>query len=111
MIREPLDFTESQLVGLRRQPELLEAVRRLAGDALRAQQRLRKQFAAERVRAACLLEELRQRARAKFSRADRMWFDRMGLEQATAEPVARHKARRFADQEVYVIVASLEDDR
>ena len=27
-----------------------------------------------------------------------MWFERTGLEQATAELVARHKARRFAGQ-------------
>ena len=34
--------------------------------------------------------------RAKFARAARMWFEPTGLEQATAEAVARHKARRFA---------------
>ncbi|NOX54812.1 MAG: hypothetical protein GXP27_10305 [Planctomycetes bacterium] len=89
------DLTESVLIALRREPAVLEAVRELAGDELRAQQRLRKEFPAELVRAACLLHELRQRAHAKFTRADRMWFDRLGLEQATSEPVARHKARRF----------------
>lgn len=40
---------------------------------------------------------LRQRAARKFSRADRMFFTRDGLEQSTAEPVARHRARRYAD--------------
>ena len=40
---------------------------------------------------------LRQRATAKFSRAESMLFTRAGLEQATAEPVARHRARRFAE--------------
>ncbi|HTI52020.1 MAG TPA: class I SAM-dependent methyltransferase, partial [Planctomycetaceae bacterium] len=39
--------------------------------------------------------DLRLRGAGKFSRADRMWFDRQGLEQATSEQVARHKARRF----------------
>ena len=40
---------------------------------------------------------LRIAARTKFSRADDMLFDRVGLEQATDEVVAAHKARRFAD--------------
>lgn len=39
---------------------------------------------------------LRRAARAKFSRADEMLFDRVGLEQATDEIVADHKAKRFA---------------
>jgi SAM-dependent methyltransferase len=39
---------------------------------------------------------LRQRAARKFSRAAVMYFTRDGLEQATAEPVAAHRARRFA---------------
>ncbi|MBP6016270.1 MAG: hypothetical protein KA586_06070 [Candidatus Promineofilum sp.] len=39
---------------------------------------------------------LRQRATPKFSRASQMYFTRDGLEQATAEPVADHRARRYA---------------
>ena len=39
---------------------------------------------------------LRRRAAAKFSRADAMYFTRDALEQATAEPVAAYRARRFA---------------
>lgn len=38
---------------------------------------------------------LRQMAAAKFSRADQMYFTRPALEQATAEAVAQHRARRF----------------
>jgi len=38
---------------------------------------------------------LRDRAKNKFTRADQMLFDRTGLEQATDEIVALHKARRF----------------
>ncbi len=38
---------------------------------------------------------LRRHARAKFTRADDMLFDRVGLEQATDEVVAAHKAKRF----------------
>lgn len=40
---------------------------------------------------------LRQHATAKFSRAAEMYFVRAALEQASAEVVARHRARRFAD--------------
>jgi len=40
--------------------------------------------------------ELRRRARVKFARAERMLFTRDGLEQASAEPLAAHRARRFA---------------
>jgi THUMP domain-like len=39
--------------------------------------------------------ELRRRAREKFTLADRMFFTRVGLEQATDEWVARYKAARF----------------
>jgi uncharacterized protein (DUF885 family) len=49
------------------------------------------------VKAHLLLEqvELRRRAREKFTSADRMFFTRVGLEQATDEWVARYKAARF----------------
>ncbi|WP_233578229.1 class I SAM-dependent methyltransferase [Tautonia sociabilis] len=50
---------------------------------------------AEVVSAAVHLAEARRRGRAKFERADRMWLDPTGLEQATAEAVSRHKATRF----------------
>lgn len=39
---------------------------------------------------------LRLKARAKFADADRMYFTREALEQATSDAVARHRARRFA---------------
>ncbi|MBK8903371.1 MAG: methyltransferase domain-containing protein [Anaerolineaceae bacterium] len=39
---------------------------------------------------------LRQHAAAKFSRASQMYFVRAALEQASAEVVAQHRARRFA---------------
>ncbi len=40
--------------------------------------------------------ELRRKARAKFAAAERMFFTPLGLEQATDEHVAAHKAARFA---------------
>jgi SAM-dependent methyltransferase len=65
-------------------------------DALAVGTRLRARFPAELVAAALAQQELRARAAAKFARAGRMWFTREGLEQASAEPLARHRADRYA---------------
>jgi SAM-dependent methyltransferase len=65
-------------------------------DALAVGTRLRGRFPAELVAAALAQHELRARAAAKFARAQRMWFTRQGLEQASAEPLARHRAGRYA---------------
>lgn len=59
--------------------------------------RLRQLIGPERAQATIEQALLRRRAEAKFSRAAEMLFTRDGLEQATAEPVAAHRARRFAD--------------
>jgi THUMP domain-like/RNA cap guanine-N2 methyltransferase len=59
--------------------------------------RWRKSNPTEWVSAALRLVEGRRKGMAKFTRADRMWLDPVGVEQATAEVVARHKARRFAE--------------
>jgi hypothetical protein len=66
------------------------------GDALALGSRLRERFPAELVAAALGQHELRGRAAAKFSLAGRMWFTREGLEQASAEPLAAHRAARYA---------------
>jgi hypothetical protein len=66
------------------------------GFDLRAAERLRKRFPGEMVAAAMTLAELRSRARAKFERADELWFTRAGYEQASSEAAARHRAERFA---------------
>lgn len=83
------------LHSLRAAPELLAQVVDASGSELHVQKQLRRQYSDPLVRAAFALCELRRRAKTKFSRAAEMWFDRVGLEQATAEPVARHKAARF----------------
>ncbi len=59
--------------------------------------RWRKAATTDRVSAALRLVEARRKGAGKFDRADRMWLDPVGVEQATAEVVARHKARRFAE--------------
>lgn len=66
------------------------------GTELRVVDRLRRDYPAELVRAALAQHELRCHAREKFTRAERMFFTRAGLEQATSEVVARHRATRFA---------------
>lgn len=84
-----------QLMQLRKAVGIFERLREVQGSELHRQKILREEFPDELVRAAFALQELRERATEKFSRADQMWLDRQGLEQATAELVARHKAKRF----------------
>ncbi|MGA2705088.1 MAG: class I SAM-dependent methyltransferase [Isosphaeraceae bacterium] len=62
------------------------------------------------VAAAVRLAACRARAKAKFSRGDRMWLDPVGLEQATGESVARHKAGRFACPVVVDLCAGIGGD-
>ncbi len=57
---------------------------------------LRRDYPTELVTAALGQHELRRRAQQKFTRAQQMYFTRAGLEQATAEVIARHRATRFA---------------
>jgi SAM-dependent methyltransferase len=73
---------------------------------------LRKHFAPELASAALETVLLRQRARAKFSRAERMYFTREALMQSSGELVARHRARRYADlaQPIYDLCCSIGGD-
>lgn len=84
------------LSELRRTPQILGLIAQSQGPELGLQARLRRQFSDDLVRAALTLHELRRKASAKFSRAASIWCDRRGLEQATAEVVANHKAKRFS---------------
>ncbi|WP_437185935.1 THUMP-like domain-containing protein [Planctomicrobium sp. SH668] len=77
-------------------PEVFHRVKDVSGTELQKQAALREEFPAALVRMALLLNDLRTRAQGKFSRAEEMWFDRTGLEQSTAEIVAKHKAKRFS---------------
>ena len=58
--------------------------------------RLRRDYPAALVAAATAQDELRRAAAGKFSRAGQMLFTRPGLEQASSETAARHRARRLA---------------
>ncbi|NBO92449.1 MAG: class I SAM-dependent methyltransferase [Planctomycetia bacterium] len=57
--------------------------------------KLEKRASRELARTAVETAMLRRRATVKFSQALSMYFTREALEQATSEPVARHRARRF----------------
>ena len=56
---------------------------------------LRERYPGDLVAAALTQAELRRAAAKKFSRAGEMFFTRPGLEQASSEIIARHRARRF----------------
>jgi hypothetical protein len=81
---------------LRDAPQLVNLIGQSAGNELALQTQLRREYPDRLVRGAFALCALRRKAAAKFSRAGQMWFDRQGLEQATSEHVARHKANRFS---------------
>lgn len=66
------------------------------GDTLRELERLRRQFTPAQASAALETTLLRRRARAKFAHAERLYFTREALEQASAAPVAAHRAARLA---------------
>jgi len=70
----------------------------LSGAAMvRLVQRLRKSLSPGQAHLVVELVELRRRARDKFAAAERMFFTRVGLEQATDERIAAYKAGRFAE--------------
>jgi SAM-dependent methyltransferase len=63
---------------------------------LKAHNRLSKRYPAELARAALETVLLRRKAARKFAHPEGMFFTREALEQATSEPIARHRAARFA---------------
>lgn len=64
-------------------------------DPLRALPKLRRLLSPEQASWAVELTDLRRRARGKFPAAERMFFTRVALEQATDAGIARYKAERF----------------
>ncbi|MCG8353610.1 MAG: methyltransferase domain-containing protein [Chloroflexales bacterium] len=75
----------------------LAALELHATNLLRELSRLRDQYPPELARAAVEQTLLRRRAQAKFPSADRLFFTREALEQASSAPVAKYRARRFAE--------------
>ena len=74
----------------------LRGVDRAGDRLLRLTTELRAEHPAELVGDALTLAELRDRAEAKFALAQDMFLTRDGLEQASSQTVARHRAARFA---------------
>jgi hypothetical protein len=64
-------------------------------DDLRIITKYRARYPRELVAEALEQTKLRAKARAKFDRADLMYFTRPGLEQASTERMSRHHAKRF----------------
>jgi hypothetical protein len=75
--------------------ELLASEDIRATNELALLTRLRAQYPPDLVAAALTQTRLRRKARAKFERADLMYFTEEGLEQASSERMARNHARRF----------------
>ncbi|MBD3671921.1 MAG: hypothetical protein HUJ26_00210 [Planctomycetaceae bacterium] len=98
-----------RILELLSHPRLFERIAQFSGSELKLQTELRKDYSSELVSAAMTQVELRHKASEKFSRSERMWFDRQGLEQATSETVSRHKAIRF-EGEVFDLCCGLGGD-
>jgi hypothetical protein len=89
---------------------LLEHVARVGSPGPAELVRWRALAPTEWVHAAIRLRDCRRRGAAKYSRAEAMWLDPTGLEQATAEIVARHKARRFQANRVVDLCSGIGGD-
>ena len=72
--------------------------------------RFRKEASPAAVSAAIRLSSARAKAALKFERGQRMWIEPTAIEQATSEPVARHKARRFVCPLVVDLCAGIGGD-
>ncbi|MCH2181937.1 MAG: class I SAM-dependent methyltransferase [Mariniblastus sp.] len=68
-------------------------------NILTTTKRLRRDMSPQRAALVLEMVQLRIRARRKFERADRMFFTRRSLEQASGESIARYKALRFKRSE------------
>jgi hypothetical protein len=68
-----------------------------ATSALALAERLRREYPADLVAVAMAQQELRQAAKAKFSRAAQMLFTRAGYEQSSSETIASYRAGRLKE--------------
>ena len=72
--------------------------------------RWRQWAAPDVVSAAIRLSDARKKASPKFEHGKQMWVEPIGVEQATSEPVARHKAARFTAPLVVDLCAGIGGD-
>ncbi len=96
IVTDPFAEELRLLKALHETPEILQELQAISGSEFQIQSRLRKTYPADLVRSAMLLMELREKAQGKFTHASRMWLTPQGLQQATPEIIARHKAKRFS---------------
>jgi SAM-dependent methyltransferase len=75
--------------------KLLREASALTGSFLTKITALRKSYPPAVATAALELLELREKAKAKFTRADEMFFTREALEQASSESISRYRAERY----------------
>lgn len=101
---------EEQVLGTELGQELLAEVAAIPSPGPAELARWRRVATPELVAAAVRLAACRSRAAAKFTRAGAMWLEAKALEQATSEPVARHKAKRFPDREIFDLCSGLGGD-
>lgn len=73
---------------------------------MRIAEQLRKDYPADHVALAMTQRDLRMKARDKFRHAERLFFTREGLEQATSDRIALHRADRFTSSEHVVDLCS-----
>jgi hypothetical protein len=91
--------------------DILTQATALTGELTTRLKQLRGSLSPERARLVMQQVELRQRARDKFSAAERMFFTPTGLEQSTDEIVATYKAARFAGRtSVYDLCSGIGGD-
>ncbi len=91
--------------------DVLDWASTLAGELTSRLKHLRAQLPPDRAHLVLQQIDLRRRGREKFAAAERMFFTPRGLEQATDEVIASHKAVRFAGrQQIYDLCTGIGGD-
>ncbi len=75
--------------------EALRGVQDIGDDPYKLTMAFRKKFTPDQAGALSKLHELRSRGRAKFAKADEMFFTQVGYEQSSSQALASYKAARF----------------
>lgn len=94
-MRQLVDFQDYRWLVGDTAGRVLAELASLADGLVRAASRLRGDFSATQMHLLLQQIDLRRRARHKFADADHMFFTPLGLEQATDQWIATHKAPRF----------------
>jgi hypothetical protein len=108
--RDPAVEAEAWVLTTELGRRLLDLVAGVRSPGPAEVERFRKLGSPPAVAAAIRISQARKKAAAKFKQAARMWVDPLGVEQATAEVVARHKAARFTCNVVVDLCAGIGGD-